>query len=111
MHGRKSLSPGIRFMDFTRFTEFLYLRKMASNSSQWSRQGDFLESPRWLPTDHDCAVSTRGYQSDQPSHLAISLSPALHPPRLIQNLVRRRKPLKQAPDKVAPYQKINLKPI
>src|SRR6266446_4459457 len=84
MHGRKSLSPGIRFMDFTRFTEFLYLRKMASNSSQWSRQGDFLESPRWLPTDHDCAVSTRGYQSDQPSHLAISLSPALHPPRLIQ---------------------------
>ena len=24
-------------------------------------------SQRQLPTDHDCAVSTRGYQSDQPS--------------------------------------------
>ena len=50
-------------------------------------------SPRQLPTDHDCAVSTRGYQSDQPSHLPLSLSPALHPPTAGSNLVRRRKRL------------------
>jgi hypothetical protein len=36
-------------------------------------------SPRQLPTDHDCAVSTRGYQIDQPSHLPLTVSPALHP--------------------------------
>jgi hypothetical protein len=29
-------------------------------------------SQRQLPTDHDHAVSTREYQSDQPSHLAAS---------------------------------------
>jgi len=33
-------------------------------------------SPRQLPTDHDCAVPTRGYQSDQPS-FSPHLSPAL----------------------------------
>jgi hypothetical protein len=32
-------------------------------------------SPRQLPTDHDCAVSIRGYQIDQPSHLPLALSP------------------------------------
>ena len=31
-----------------------------------NRTRDF--SPRQLPTDHDYAVSTREYQSDQPSH-------------------------------------------
>ena len=36
-------------------------------------------SPRQLPTDHDCAVPTRGYQSDQPSHLPVVLLPALSP--------------------------------
>jgi hypothetical protein len=34
-------------------------------------------SPRQLPTDHDCAVPTREYQSDQPSYLPLVLSPAL----------------------------------
>ena len=38
-----------------------------------------VPSPRQLPTDHDCAVPTRGYQSDQPSHLPLGLSPALLP--------------------------------
>jgi hypothetical protein len=40
-------------------------------------------SPRQLPTDHDCAVPTRGYQSDQPSHLLLPASRAascLHAP-------------------------------
>src|SRR5581483_1349808 len=31
-------------------------------------------SPRQLPTDHDCAVPTREYQSDQPSHSLLVLS-------------------------------------
>jgi len=34
-------------------------------------------SQRQLPTDHDCAVPTRGYQSDQPSYLLPRLSPVL----------------------------------
>ena len=34
-------------------------------------------SPRQLPTDHDYAVSTRGYQSDQPSLFPHRLLPAL----------------------------------
>ena len=33
-------------------------------------------SPRQLPTDHDCAVPTRGYQSDQPSHSLLSATRA-----------------------------------
>ncbi len=43
-----------------------------------------VPSPRQLPTDHDCAVSTRGYQSDQPSHLPLVLSPALLSSGLVQ---------------------------
>src|SRR6185436_10604857 len=31
-----------------------------------------VPSPRSLPTDHDYAVSTREYQSDQPSRIAAS---------------------------------------
>jgi len=31
-------------------------------------------SPRQLPTDHDCAVSTREYQSDQPSRSPLSVT-------------------------------------
>src|SRR5713101_7768644 len=38
-------------------------------------------SPRQLPTDHDYAVPTRGYQSDQPSHLPLFLSSAPCLPR------------------------------
>ena len=36
-------------------------------------------SPRQLPTDHDYAVSTREYQSDQPSRIALRPPPMLHP--------------------------------
>src|SRR5579872_1433124 len=39
-------------------------------------------NPREIPTDHDCAVPTRGYRSDQPSHLPLFLSPALPLSRL-----------------------------
>jgi hypothetical protein len=35
-------------------------------------------SQRQLPTDHDHAVPTREYQSDQPSHLAASATVCLH---------------------------------
>lgn len=38
-----------------------------------------VPSQRQLPTDHDYAVPTRGYQSDQPSHLPLVPSPALLP--------------------------------
>ena len=34
-------------------------------------------SPRQLPTDHDYAVSTREYQSDQPSRSPLRPSPML----------------------------------
>jgi hypothetical protein len=34
-------------------------------------------SPRQLPTDHDYAVPTREYQSDQPSRSPLRLSPVL----------------------------------
>ena len=54
-------------------------------------------SPRQLPTDHDYAVSTRGYQSDQPSHLPLVLSPAL---------CHLWPSITQALDNVAPYQNI-----
>jgi hypothetical protein len=36
-------------------------------------------SPRQLSTDHDYAVPTREYQSDQPSSSLLRLSPVLHP--------------------------------
>jgi hypothetical protein len=36
------------------------------------------DSPRQLPTDHDCAVSTREYQNDQPSRQSLRLLPLLH---------------------------------
>jgi hypothetical protein len=36
-------------------------------------------SQRQLPTDHDCAVPTRVYQSDQPSLPAPQSPPALLP--------------------------------
>src|SRR5690349_5009953 len=38
-----------------------------------------VPSPRQLPTDHDCAVPTRGYQSDQPSHLLLPATRAASP--------------------------------
>jgi hypothetical protein len=44
-------------------------------------------SPRQLPTDHDCAVPTRGYQIDQPSHC---LFPC-HPLRLLHDASKPRK--------------------
>ena len=37
-------------------------------------------SPRQLPTDHDCAVSTREYQNDQPSRQPSRLPPMLRSP-------------------------------
>jgi hypothetical protein len=37
------------------------------------------DSPRQLPTDHDYAVSTREYQSDQPSQKLPRPQPALPP--------------------------------
>src|SRR5437016_7564636 len=55
-------------------------------------------SPRLLPTDHDYAVSTRGYQSDQPSHWPLVLSPA----RPFSSAQAR---LNLGLDTVAPYQK------
>jgi len=42
------------------------------------------DSPRQLPTDHDYAVSTREYQSDQPSR-------KLPRPRLALPLNRKKK--------------------
>jgi hypothetical protein len=36
------------------------------------------DSPRQLPTDHDCAVSTREYQNDQPSRQSLRPLPLLH---------------------------------
>ncbi len=59
-----------------------------------------VSSPRQLPTDHDYAVPTRGYQSDQPSHSPLVLSPALSPSFAAVPLTLRI-------DKVAPYQKIS----
>src|SRR5437016_2434264 len=56
-----------------------------------------VPSPRQLPTDHDCAVSTRGYQTDQPSHRPLVLSPALSPTSSEARLNLRL-------DTVAPYQ-------
>ena len=41
-----------------------------------SRTRTCVLSPRQLPTDHDCAVPTRGYQSDQPSHSLLSVTRA-----------------------------------
>src|SRR3954464_11530581 len=52
-----------------------------------------VPNQRQLPTDHDCAVSTRGYQSDQPSHLPLALLPALHSSTAGSNLVRRQERL------------------
>src|SRR3954447_13528788 len=52
-------------------------------------------SQRQLPTDHDCAVSTRGYQSDQPSYLLPRLSPVLpikHTGLLASNAASKNKP-------------------
>lgn len=43
-----------------------------------------VPSPRQLPTDQDCAVPTRGYQIDQPSHSPLSLPPALYSQLLAQ---------------------------
>ena len=37
---------------------------------------DRATSPRQLPTDHDYAVPTREYQSDQPSRPPLSTAPA-----------------------------------
>jgi len=61
-------------------------------------------SPRLLPTDHDYAVSTRGYQSDQPSHWPLVLSPA----RPFSSAQAR---LNLGLDTVAPYQKETSSPL
>src|SRR5262245_15501595 len=61
-----------------------------------------VPSQRQLPTDHDCAVPTRGYQSDQPSHLPLVSSQAL----LLSALQRSfTKWWYVSLDKIAPYQK------
>jgi hypothetical protein len=65
-----------------------------------------VPSQRQLPTDHDCAVSTRGYQSDQPSHLPLVLSPA-QLLSFVQSFTTR---LHVKLDKVAPYQNNNFNP-
>jgi len=66
-----------------------------------------VSSPRQLPTDHDCAVPTREYQSDQPSQGPLLLSPALSlsslAPRAHKTKTTR---LNMTLDKVAPYQSI-----
>src|ERR1700694_2613959 len=60
-------------------------------------------SPRQLPTDHDNAVSTRGYQTDQPSHWPLVLSPA-------RPFSSKQARLNLGLDTVAPYQKISFNP-
>src|SRR6202022_2089111 len=62
-----------------------------------------VPSPRQPPTDHDCAVSTRGYQSDQPSHWPLVLSPPL-------SLQFAEARLNSRLDTVAPYQKLSFNP-
>ena len=54
-------------------------RKGESSSSHATRSPDQIRalSQRQLPTDHDCAVPTREYQSDQPSQLLPRLPPML----------------------------------
>ena len=61
-------------------------------------------SPRQLPTDHDCAVPTRGYQSDQPSQLPLLLSPDL-PAKGRSRLPKTQSTarLNLTLDRVAPY--------
>jgi hypothetical protein len=59
--------------------------------------------PRQLPTDHDCAVRTRGYQIDQPSHLPLVLSPALPAPGLVQLPPNTKVRFLVGLNKVAPY--------
>jgi len=55
-------------------------RRILENSMRQAFRPTRVFSPRQLPTDHDYAVSTREYQSDQPSQklldglLALSLS-------------------------------------
>jgi hypothetical protein len=63
-----------------------------------------VPSQRQLPTDHDCAVPTRGYQRDQPSHLPLVPSPAL-----LQSALHgfTTAGLYLTLDRVAPYQKIS----
>src|SRR5436305_15352470 len=67
-------------------------------------------SPRQLPTDHDCAVPTRGYQSDQPSHLLLPATRAAvysHAPGNPLTSISGSRLLwvYVTIDKVAPYQK------
>lgn len=64
-------------------------------------------SPRQLPTDHDCAVPTRGYQSDQPSHSPLVSSPELSLAAAYR-FITTRQYVKL--DRVAPYQNTKRSP-
>jgi hypothetical protein len=72
-------------------------------------------SPRQLPTDHDCAVPTRGYQSDQPSHSLLPVTRAAaysHAPRNPLTRISGSRLLRiyVTLDKVAPYQNGKCRP-
>ena len=59
-----------------------------------------VSSQRQLPTDHDYAVSTRGYQIDQSSPL-----PATAAADLVPDAIRQKLPQRFADvDRVTPYQ-------
>ena len=60
-------------------------RRILENTMRPALRQTRAPSPRQLPTDHDYAVSTREYQSDQPSHLPLVLSAALRPGGLDRN--------------------------
>lgn len=63
-------------------------------------------SPRQLPTDPDCAVPTREYQSDQPSQWPLLLSPALSLSGLARPSQTKTTRLNVTLDRIAPYQSI-----
>jgi hypothetical protein len=45
--------------------------RILEDTMRWAPGSTRAASPRQLPTDHDYAVATREYQSDQPSHLPL----------------------------------------
>jgi hypothetical protein len=70
-------------------------RRILENTMRQAFSPTRAPSPRQLPTDHDYAVSTREYQSDQPSQKLLNRPLALSssgPPRrrLRKTLYHRR---------------------
>ena len=64
-------------------------RRILENSMRQAFRQTRVLSPRQLPTDHDYAVSTREYQSDQPSQKLLDRLLALSSPA--SNLCRRQR--------------------